>query len=69
MHGDAGLTDGLRGVGEQETLDVGFLDVGQVGETDAAAVDAEKEHVAGKGHGTGVGQVGIAHASQLGVGQ
>ena len=69
MHGDAGQTEGLRGVGEYETLDDGFLDVGLVGDSDAAAGEAEKEHVAGKGHGTGVGQVGIAHASQRGVGQ
>lgn len=47
-HGDGGGTDDLRGVGEAIATDVGLLDVGHVGKTDAATVDAEKEEVTSK---------------------
>ena len=65
LDGDAGLVGDLRGIGERETLDVGFPDMGYVGETDAPTVDAEEEHITGEGHRFGIGEVSVAHAAEF----
>ena len=68
-HGDGGRVGHLRGVGEPTALHIGLLDVGHVGETDASAVDAEEKEVAGVGHVLEVGEVGIAHAAEILLGE
>lgn len=65
LNGDAGLVGDLRGIGERETLNVSFPDMGDVGETDAPAIDAEEEDITGEGHRLGIREVSVAHATEL----